>query len=147
MIPSGDEASLAASSVRLPLMQPRESGDTVSQVSLVHDVITVEHRSSLVAGKLHGHALRHAGAHQIADRGSAKVVGDSAQYLGSHDLPDAGTITSGRYPIWSYEHMFTYGAPKGQVAAFIEFVRGRTDLVAKNKFIPIAAMHVKETDR
>ena len=61
--------------------------------------------------------------------------------------PDAGTITSGRYPIWSYEHMFTYGAPKGQVAAFIEFVRGRTDLVAKNKFIPIAAMHVKETDR
>jgi len=96
MIPSGDEASLAASSARLPLMQPRESGDTVSQVSLVHDVITVEHRSSLVAGKLHGHALRHAGAHQIADRGSAKVVGDSAQYLGSHDLPDAGSLSVGR---------------------------------------------------
>jgi phosphate transport system substrate-binding protein len=61
--------------------------------------------------------------------------------------PTVDTISGGRYPIWSYEHMFTYGAPKGQVAAFIEFVRGRKDLVAKNKFIPIAAMHVKETDR
>jgi phosphate transport system substrate-binding protein len=61
--------------------------------------------------------------------------------------PAADTIASGKYPIWSYEHMFTYGPPKGQVAAFIEFVRGRKDLVAKNKFIPIAAMRVAETDR
>ena len=43
--------------------------------------------------------------------------------------------------------MFTLGAPKGQVAAFIEFTRSHTDLVQKNKFIPIAAMKVKETDR
>jgi phosphate transport system substrate-binding protein len=62
-------------------------------------------------------------------------------------VPSAATIASGTYPIWSYEHMFTNGAPKGAVAAFIGAVRGRSDLVAKNKFIPISAMHVKETDR
>jgi phosphate transport system substrate-binding protein len=61
--------------------------------------------------------------------------------------PAANTIASGKYPIWSYEHMFTNGAPKGDVAAFIAFVRSRTDLVQKNKFIAIAAMKVKETDR
>ena len=61
--------------------------------------------------------------------------------------PSASTIASGAYPVWSYEHMFTNGPPKGDVAAFIDFVRSRSDLVQKNKFIAISAMHVKETDR
>ena len=61
--------------------------------------------------------------------------------------PSAGTIATGTYAIWSYEHMFTNGEAKGGVAAFIDFVGGRADLVKKNKFIPIAAMKVKETDR
>jgi phosphate transport system substrate-binding protein len=61
--------------------------------------------------------------------------------------PSAATITSGKYPIWSYEHMFTNGPPKGATAAFIASVRSRTDLVEKNKFIAVAAMKVEETDR
>ena len=61
--------------------------------------------------------------------------------------PSDATITSGKYPIWSYEHMFTYGPPKREVAAFVAFVRGRTDLIAKNHFIPVSAMKVSETDR
>ena len=61
--------------------------------------------------------------------------------------PADATIASGKYPIWSYEHMFTYGPPQGEVAKFVAFVRGRTDLIAKNRFIPIAAMKVSETDR
>jgi phosphate transport system substrate-binding protein len=61
--------------------------------------------------------------------------------------PSEATITSGRYPIWSYEHMFTYGEAKGEPAAFIAFVQRRADLAKKNKFIAIAAMKVKETDR
>lgn len=61
--------------------------------------------------------------------------------------PTVAAITSGTYPIWSYEHMFTNGTPKGDVAGFIDFVRSRTDLVRNNKFIAISAMHVKETDR
>jgi phosphate transport system substrate-binding protein len=61
--------------------------------------------------------------------------------------PSEATITSGRYPIWSYEHMFTYGEAKGEPAAFIAFVQRRADLAKKNKFIAIGAMKVKETDR
>lgn len=61
--------------------------------------------------------------------------------------PTAGTITTGKYPIWSYEHMFTVGAPKGIVADFIGFVQQQTDLVKKNKFIPVGDMKVSEKDR
>ena len=61
--------------------------------------------------------------------------------------PSADTIESGKYPIWSYEHMFTNGEAKGDVAAFIDYVAGRKDLVQKNKFIAVSAMKVKETDR
>lgn len=31
-------------------------------------------------------------------------------------------ITSGKYPIWSYEHMYTKGEAKGAVKAFIEYM-------------------------
>jgi phosphate transport system substrate-binding protein len=61
--------------------------------------------------------------------------------------PSKATIVSGRYPIWSYEHMYTYGPPKGEAARFIAFVRGATDLVKKNKFITVSEMHVTENDR
>jgi phosphate transport system substrate-binding protein len=61
--------------------------------------------------------------------------------------PGADTITTGKYPIWSYEHMFTSGEAKGDVAAFIDYVGARADLVKKNKFIAVSAMKVKETDR
>ena len=61
--------------------------------------------------------------------------------------PSADTIATGKYRIWSYEHMFTNGEAQGGVAAFIDYVGARTDLVKKNKFIPISAMNVKETDR
>jgi phosphate transport system substrate-binding protein len=61
--------------------------------------------------------------------------------------PDEDAITAGRYSIWSYEHMFTNGEPKGEVAAFIRFVENRADLAKKNHFIAIGAMKVHETDR
>jgi phosphate transport system substrate-binding protein len=61
--------------------------------------------------------------------------------------PAPDTIASGKYPIWSYEHMYTYGEPQGNVAAFIDFVKNGTDRVQKNKFIAITAMKVTETDR
>jgi phosphate transport system substrate-binding protein len=61
--------------------------------------------------------------------------------------PTPQTITTGKYPIWSYEHMYTYGEPKGHVAGFIDFVKSGTDRVLQNKFIAISAMKVTETDR
>ncbi len=61
--------------------------------------------------------------------------------------PSPATIESGRYPIWSYEHMYTLGAPRGETAKFIDFVAHATDLVQKNKFIAVADMKARETDR
>jgi phosphate transport system substrate-binding protein len=61
--------------------------------------------------------------------------------------PDETAIATGRYPIWSYEHMFTSGTPRGDAAGFIAFVTKSADLVKKNKFIAISAMKVSETDR
>jgi phosphate transport system substrate-binding protein len=76
----------------------------------------------------------------ITDNGVAIVAVDGV-------TPSAQAIETGKYPIWSYEHMYTYGEPKGSVAGFIDFVKRRTDLVQQNKFIATSAMHVHETDR
>jgi phosphate transport system substrate-binding protein len=56
-------------------------------------------------------------------------------------------VITGKYPFWSYEHMFTQGPPTGEVAKFIDFVQSRGDLLAKNQFIRLSDMKVKETDR
>jgi phosphate transport system substrate-binding protein len=61
--------------------------------------------------------------------------------------PADDNITSGKYPIWSYEHMFTNGAPTGETAKFIAFVQKSADLAKKNGFIALSDMKVKETDR
>lgn len=36
--------------------------------------------------------------------------------------PKVENITSGSYPIWAYEHMYTKGEPTGVVKAFIDFM-------------------------
>jgi phosphate transport system substrate-binding protein len=61
--------------------------------------------------------------------------------------PTDENIVSGKYPVWSYEHMFTNGPPSGDTAKFIEFVQKSADLAKKNGFIALADMKVKETDR
>ncbi|GAC1659934.1 MAG: phosphate ABC transporter substrate-binding protein [Candidatus Elarobacter sp.] len=61
--------------------------------------------------------------------------------------PTDENIINGKYPIWSYEHMFTMGAPTGEISRFIAFVQSHADLVRKDGFILIRDMKVKETDR
>jgi phosphate transport system substrate-binding protein len=81
-----------------------------------------------------------------------------AAFSGTHGQPvtelsidgvpatEANVIT-GKYPFWSYEHMFTYGAASGEAAKFIDFVKSNSDLLNKNSFIKIADMKTSETDR
>ncbi len=38
--------------------------------------------------------------------------------------PTNDNITSGKYPIWSYEHMYTKGDPQGLTKAFIDYMAG-----------------------
>ncbi len=56
-------------------------------------------------------------------------------------------VITGKYPFWSYEHMFTQGPPTGEISRFIAFVQTRTDLLTKNGYIKITDMKVKESDR
>jgi phosphate transport system substrate-binding protein len=61
--------------------------------------------------------------------------------------PADDNIVTGKYPVWSYEHMFTNGPPTGEISRFIAFVQGHGELVRKDGFILIRDMKVKETDR
>ena len=51
--------------------------------------------------------------------------------------PTDPNILVGKYPFWSYEHMFTNGAPAGASKDFIDFVRASDDLLKSNGFIKI----------
>ncbi len=61
--------------------------------------------------------------------------------------PTDDNIIHGKYPIWSYEHMFTLGPATGEVSRFIAFVTSHSELVKKDGFILIRDMRVTETDR
>ena len=55
------------------------------------------------------------------------------------------TIASGKYNIWSYEHMYTKGEATGLTKAYIDYITGADfkATVTKLGYIPIADMKVK----
>ncbi len=61
--------------------------------------------------------------------------------------PTDENVISGKYPFWSYEHMFTNGPASGEVKKFIDYVSSSSDLLKKNGFIKISDMKVTETNR
>jgi phosphate transport system substrate-binding protein len=61
--------------------------------------------------------------------------------------PTEANVITGKYPFWSYEHMFTKGPPTGLAASFIDFVKSSDDLLKKNLFIKISDMKVTEDGR
>lgn len=68
---------------------------------------------------------------------SVKVI----SYNGVKYSPDA--ITSGKYPVYSYGHMYTKGEPTGAVKAFIDYVMSpdfQNTYVEKTGFIPVTKM-------
>ena len=54
------------------------------------------------------------------------------------------SITSGKYPIWSYEHMYTKGEPKEVAKAFLDYMvsSNAKPLVDKLNYIPVSDMKV-----
>jgi phosphate transport system substrate-binding protein len=60
--------------------------------------------------------------------------------------PNAATITSGQYPIWSYEHMYTKGEPTGATKQFLDFMMSpefQEKILPNVKgFIPVTQMKV-----
>ncbi len=59
--------------------------------------------------------------------------------------PNAANVTTGAWPIWSYEHMYTKAKPAPGAAQFIAYVKStavQKTLVKKLGYISINAMHV-----
>jgi phosphate transport system substrate-binding protein len=61
--------------------------------------------------------------------------------------PTYENIVRGKYPVWSYEHMFTNGEPSADIKKFIDYVMENTEALNKLGFIQVKSMKVSETDR
>ena len=59
---------------------------------------------------------------------------------------DTSNISTGKYPFWSYEHLYTKGTPDGLTKVFVEYMLSdavQDDLVAKLGYVPISSMEVQ----
>ena len=61
--------------------------------------------------------------------------------------PTDENVMTGKYPVWSYEHMFTNGQPSKEISRFLAYVQSRSELVHKLGYILIREMKVSESDR
>jgi len=55
----------------------------------------------------------------------------------------ANAVTSGKWPVFAYEYMYTKGEPTGAVKAFLDFILStefQESVVAENGFVPISKM-------
>lgn len=60
--------------------------------------------------------------------------------------PTDKNVTTNAWPIWSYEHMYTKGAPTGLTKRFLAYImaeKTQAKLVAKMGYIPITTMKVE----
>jgi phosphate transport system substrate-binding protein len=56
-------------------------------------------------------------------------------------------IEGGKYPFWSYEHIYTNGPPTTEQSRFIAFLQSNSTLMHKTGYILVRDMKVSENDR
>jgi phosphate transport system substrate-binding protein len=56
-------------------------------------------------------------------------------------------VTAGKYPFWSYEHMYTNGAPTTEQSRFLAFLSSNSTLMHQTGYILVRDMKVTENDR
>ncbi len=61
--------------------------------------------------------------------------------------PTEQNIESGRYPIWSYEHMFTHAGSPPAAEDFIRYVTQNKGTIQKLGYIVISEMKIRENNR
>jgi len=63
------------------------------------------------------------------------------------NAPTEDNVRLGKYPFWSYEHIYTNGPPNKDVARFISFLESNKALMDKTGYILVSDMKVAENDR
>ena len=61
--------------------------------------------------------------------------------------PSDENVIAGKWPIWSYEHIYTYGPPNKDVSRFLAFIQSNSAIVHQLGYILTRDMKVTETDR
>ena len=61
--------------------------------------------------------------------------------------PTDVNVVNGKYPFWSYEHMFTNGQPNAEASRFITFVAASSNLVKQLGYIMMRDMKTVANDR
>ncbi len=61
--------------------------------------------------------------------------------------PTEENVGSGKYPFWSYEHMYTSGPPSKDVSRFLAFIQSNSSLVRKLGYILTRDIQKPENDR
>ena len=61
--------------------------------------------------------------------------------------PTDENVQSGKYPIWSYEHIYTNGPATTEVSRFIAFIHSSSGMLKQLGYIPVGDMKVTENDR
>ena len=61
--------------------------------------------------------------------------------------PTEENVGSGKYPFWSYEHMYTSGPPSKDVSRFLAFIQSNSSLVRKLGYILARDIQKPENDR
>jgi len=69
-----------------------------------------------------------------------------AAFSGTHGKSGIN-VRVGKYPFWSYEHMYTNGEPNKDIARFLAFLQSNNVLMQKAGYIPVSEMKVSENDR
>jgi phosphate transport system substrate-binding protein len=125
-----------SSGTRAVFMQTLMGGVKISESGLVEDATgTVVSALKTTPG-----AVSYAAFSGIRDQGVRQISIDGV-------APTDKNVMSGKYPFWSYEHIFTNGAPAQEAARFLDFVAGNAKLVHKLGYIPVKEMKVAENDR
>jgi phosphate transport system substrate-binding protein len=61
--------------------------------------------------------------------------------------PNDDDVEAGKYPFWSYEHMYTNGPPTTEISRFLAFLQSNSTLMHQTGYILVRDMKVTESDR
>jgi len=61
--------------------------------------------------------------------------------------PSDDNIRTGKYPIWSYEHMFTHAGSPKEAEDFINYVASNKETLEKLGYLEVASMKISEQNR